>query len=173
MRGLAGLLLAAALAAPAHADAQPLEADGGNFPFVLIRDEEGNTVQGPLRTNVVPLWPVRSCFGWVVRVPGPDRMVELVEIQRLSGPTRFDAGPDVKINESSDTTTRRAREMTQDGALSGLWCVNEVDPPGLYKFEIEVDGMKRAHFTYCAVRLPPDQPVDLAELACKNFFQSS
>jgi len=69
-RILACLMLVLPIAAPA-------QETNGNYPFVYITDEAGNVVQGPERTNVVPLWPVRSCFGWSVVVPGPDREVDL------------------------------------------------------------------------------------------------
>jgi len=148
-------------------------AQGANYPFVYITDEAGNVVQGPERTNVVPLWPVRSCFGWSVAVPGPDRQVDLMEVQQLSGKTRFDVGPDITVNENSDTTTRRVKDFTRDGRLEGIWCVNDADPPGMYKYMIHIDGKLRAEFTYCAIRFPADKPLDLKTLACKNYFESS
>ncbi len=167
-RALACLLAMLPVLFPALAQAQ-----GANYPFVYITDAAGNVVQGPERTNVIPLWPVRSCFGWSVAVPGPDREVDLVEIQQLSGKTRFDTGPGIAINANSDTTTRHIRDVTRDGRLEGTWCVNDADPPGLYKYMIHVDGKFRAEFTYCAVRFPADKPIDLRTLACKNTFESS
>ncbi len=158
------------LALPLAAQAQD---NAGNFPYVYITDEAGNVIQGPERTNVVPLWPIRSCFGWSVVVPGPDREVDLVEVQQLSGKTRFDSGPGIVINENSDTTTRHIQQATIDGRLDGTWCINEVDPPGMYKYLITIDGKLRAEFTYCAIRFPADKPLDLKTLACKNYFESS
>lgn len=145
----------------------------GNYPFVYITDAAGNVVQGPERTNVVPLWPVRSCFGWSVVVPGPDREVDLVEVQQLAGKTRFDVGPGVTVNPNSDTTTRHVQETTVNGRLQGVWCVNDADPPGLYRYLIHIDGKLRAEFTYCAVRFPADQPIDLKSLSCKNYFNDA
>ena len=163
-----------ALAAlPPTLSAARAQEPAGNYPFVYIIDEIGEIVQGPERTNVIPLWPVRSCFGWSVVVPGVDREVDLVEVQQLSGKTRFDTGPEVIINANSDTTTRRLRQRTEAGRLQGVWCVNDADPPGLYKFRIHIDGPLRAEFTYCAIRFPAGQPIDLKSLACKNYFESS
>jgi hypothetical protein len=154
----------------------PLAAQGqesGNYPFVYITDETGTILQGPERTNVIPLWPVRSCFGWSVAVPGPDRIVDLVEVQQLSGKTRFDAGPGIIVNANSDTTTRHVKQATIDGRLDGTWCINDADPPGMYKYMIHIDGKLRAEFTYCAIRFPAGQEIDLKSLSCKNNFESS
>jgi len=164
------LILVLALGSAAAQAQQP---PAGNYPFVYILDANGIIVQGPERTNVIPLWPVRSCFGWSVVVPGPDREVDLVEIQQLSGKTRFDSGPGIVVNADSDTTTRHVRQRTEDGRLQGVWCVNDADPPGQYKYKIHIDGQFRAEFTYCAVRFPPGQPIDLKSLACKNNFEGS
>jgi hypothetical protein len=148
-------------------------AQSASYPYVYITDAAGNIIQGPERTNVVPLWPVRSCYGWSVAVPGPDRQVDVVEVQQLSGKTRFDVGPDITINENSDGTTRRLKDFTRNGRIEGTWCINEVDPPGMYKYMIHIDGQFRAEFSFCAIRFPADKPVDLKTLSCKNNFESS
>jgi hypothetical protein len=173
MRFLARLSLVLTIALVQPLPAAQAQDQTGSYPFVYITDDAGNIVQGPQRGNVVPLWPVHSCFGWSVAVPGPDRTVDLVEVQQLAGKTRFDVGPGVTVNPASDTTTRHAREATVNGRLQGVWCVNEADPPGLYRYLITIDGALRAEFTYCAIRLPAGQPVDLKTLACKNSFESS
>jgi hypothetical protein len=157
------------LSAPALADRSGLQ--GGNHPFVEIRDESGVLVQGPFVTNVVPLWPVRACFGWVVTVPFRNRYVELVEIQKMPAPTRFDGGG-FSINEAKDTTTARRREYVgRDGRMENAWCMNDADPEG--KFEIHVEGRLIAEFKFCAVRLPASQPFRLEELVCPQKFLGS
>ncbi len=145
----------------------------GNHPFVEIRDERGVVVQGPFATNVVPLWPVRACFGWVVTVPFRNRFVELVEIQKMPAPTRFDGGG-FTINEAKDTTVARRREFVgRDGRMENAWCMNDADPEGEVKFEVHVEGRLIAEFKFCAVRLPAGQPFRLEELVCPQKFLGS
>ena len=159
------------LATPALAERSGVQA--GNHPFVEIRDEAGQLLQGPVMTNVVPLWPVRSCFGWVVTVPFRNRTVELVEVQKMPAPTRFDGGG-FSVNEASDTTTARRDEFVgKDGRIENAWCINDADPEGEVRFEVHVEGRLIAEFKFCAVRLPADQPVRLEELVCPQKFMGS
>ncbi|MCW5746231.1 MAG: hypothetical protein KIT36_08545 [Alphaproteobacteria bacterium] len=159
------------LAAPALADrAEPRT---GNYAYVEIRDANGHTAQGPIATNVVPLWPVRACFGWVVTVPQRNRFVELVEIQKMPAPTRF-AGDGFTINATGDTTTARRHEFVgNDGRLQNAWCINDADPEGVVTFEIHVEGRLVAEFKFCAVRLPDGEPFRLEELTCPRRFMGS
>ena len=163
------LAFAALLAVPTPASAQNVK-PRGNYPFVEIRDAQHRIVQGPVENNVVPLWPVRSCFGWVVTLPERDRSVDYVEIQRQPAPTRFTGGGFV-ANEASDTTTRKARAaIGKDGLLSHSWCVNDADPEGEVRFEIHVEGRFVAEFKFCAVKLPASEPVRLDALTCPRKF---
>lgn len=157
-------------ASPALADRTAV---AGNHPFVEVRDERGVVVQGPVANNVVPLWPVRACFGWVVTVPFRNRVVELVEIQRMPAPTRFEGGG-FSVNEARDTTVARRREFVgRDGRIENAWCMNDADPEGEVKFEVHVEGRLIAEFKFCAVRLPAGQPFRLEELACPQKFFGS
>lgn len=157
-----------ALAAPGDRPNKPVR----GYPFVRIDDGPGRS-NGPVETNVIPLWPVRSCFGWVVVLRGPDRMVEMTEIQHAPGPTRFTGPSDIKVNPQSDSTTMTRRLRVVDGKLSHSWCVNDADPPGEWRFEIHVDGVFVAEFRFCGIRLPEGQPFKLEELACRNTTPSS
>ncbi|WP_178133383.1 hypothetical protein [Vineibacter terrae] len=169
MLGMTGWAIAC-LVTPALADSAPAT---GNFPFVEVRDEHGSLVQGPVTNNVVPLWPVRSCFGWVVTVPQRNRFVELVEVQKMPAPTRFDGGG-FTINETQDTTTATRRDYVgNDGRLESAWCVNDADPEGEVVFEVHVEGRLVAEFKFCAVRLPAGSPFQLGELTCPQKFMGS
>ena len=174
MKGLLGLAIVMAVAGAAPAAlADRAGGPGGNYPFVEVRDEHGQVVQGPVATNVVPLWPVRTCFGWVVKVPYRNRTVELVEIQKMPSPTRFE-GHGFSVNEHKDTTTARRREYVgNDGHMESAWCINDADPEGEVKFEVHVEGRLVAEFKFCAVRLPAGEPFRLEELACPQKFQGS
>ncbi len=174
MRRLLGLAVAIAVAGLTPAAlADRARGTSGNYPFVEVRDEHRELVQGPVTTNVVPLWPVRACFGWVVTVPYRNRYVELVEIQKMPAPTRFEGGG-FTVNEHKDTTTaRRQQYVGNDGHMESAWCVNDADPEGEVKFEVHVEGRLVAEFKFCAVRVPADKPFRLEELACPQKFLGS
>ena len=161
------LALAAASAHAAPTERKPTR----SYPFVRIDDGQGRT-NGPVETNVVPLWPVRSCFGWVVVLRGGYRVVEVTEIQQAPGPTRF-TGSGFEITPQSDGTTMKMRVPVVDGKISHSWCVNDADPPGEWRFQILVDGVFVAEFRFCGIKLPEDQPFKLEDLACRNTAPSS
>ena len=142
-----------------------------SYPFVRIDSGQGRT-NGPVETNVVPLWPVRSCFGWVVVLRGPDRMVEMTEKQYAPGPTRF-TGSDFVIGPNSDSTVMKRQLPVIGGKITHGWCVNDADPVGEWRFEIYVDGVFVAEFKFCGIKLPEDKPFKLEELACRNTTPSS
>ncbi|MBM3622042.1 MAG: hypothetical protein FJX20_15280 [Alphaproteobacteria bacterium] len=163
----AALCVAALSALATPADRKPAR----GYPFVRIDSGPGRT-NGPVETNVVPLWPIRSCFGWVVVLRGPDRVVEMVEKQFAPGPTRF-TGSDIVIGPNSDSTIMRRRMPVVGGKLSHSWCVNDADPPGEWRFEIHVDGVFVAEFRFCGIKLPEGEPFKLEDLACRNTTPSS
>ena len=142
------------------------------YTYVVARDAGGELIQGPVRTDAFPLWPVRACYTWVVVLSGPDRSVEVTELQKTPGPTRFDVTPDVKINETSDGTMWRRRTGTA-GGISGTWCVNDADPPGEYLYQVLVDGKRVADFRFCGIRLADGEAVRLDTLSCKGRFLGS
>ncbi|MGE0421900.1 MAG: hypothetical protein AB7O88_06535 [Reyranellaceae bacterium] len=142
-----------------------------SYPFVRIDQGLGRT-NGPVETNVVPLWPVRSCFGWVVVLRGGYRIVEVTEIQHAPGPTRF-TGSGFEINPKSDGTTLKTHMPVIDGKISHSWCVNDADPPGEWRFQIYVDGVFIAEFRFCGIRLPEREPFKLVELACRTTAPTS
>jgi hypothetical protein len=164
---IAALGLSATLAHAAPNERKPAR----GYPVVRIDQGPGRT-NGPVETNVIPLWPIRSCFGWVVVVRGPDRWVEMTEIQQAPGPTRF-TGSGFEVGPRSDTTTMKRRMRVVDGKLSHSWCVNDADPPGEWRFEIHVDGVWVAEFRFCGIRLPEGEPFRLEDLACRNTAPSS
>lgn len=156
-----------------QAVAQPLVRPGGSGPYVYIVDDNHQVIDGPVRNNVIPLWPVRSCFGWTVAVPGATRTVKILEVQQTPGPTRFDVGPETKVNPQSDRTERRFDALTIGNQVSSSWCVNDADPPGPYRFEIFVDGRLMGEFIFCAAHFPDLQKIKLDELQCPNKLHSS
>ncbi len=165
-------LLAAALAgltgrAPL-ALAQPAS---GTFPYVYTT----NADQEPLhvyRTNVVPLWPDKVCFGWTMTIDGPDRKVDLTEILTLSAPsTNWGHGPETVV-ENGDKATTKVKVDVVDHRISRAWCIVEGDPPGQYRYNIFIDGQHRTEFVYCAVKVPDDGSVRIDELKCPYKFES-
>jgi len=165
------LLIGVAIAAPAWA--QPLKKPNASGPYVYIIDERNEIVDGPVRNNVIPLWPVRSCFGWTVAVPGTVRSVKILEVQQAPGSTRFEVGPETKVNPQSDRTERRLEAVSYNNQVSSAWCVNDADPPGLYQFDIYVDGRLMGQFMFCAVKFPEGQEIKLDQLQCPNKLNSS
>lgn len=161
-------MMAALAATPALA--QPMRNPGGAGPYTYILDESGKIIEGPVRNNVIPLWPVRSCFGWRVAVPGPDRQVRVREVQTAPGKTRFDVGADVRVNPQSDMTERHYTDWSRGGYVESAWCVNDADPPGLFKFEIFIDGRPSGEFKFCADHFPAEPKVKLEDLSCPNKF---
>lgn len=173
-RPLLAVTLAAAVAVATPFAAYP---QGGpqaieTFTYVVARDEAGNLIQGPVRTDAFPLWPVRACYTWVVMLDGPDRSVDVTELQKTPGPTRFDVTSDVKVNETSDGTMWRRRVRT-GGGISGTWCVNDADPPGEYLYRVLVDGKAVADFRLCGIRLNDGEALRLDALTCKGRFLGS
>jgi len=166
---LAGLT-AIAGGGPAMAQSAPAAID--TYTYVVARDEAGATIQGPVRSDAFPLWPVRACYTWVVMLAGPDRSVEVTELQKTPGPTRFDVTSDVKINETSDGTMWRRRVRT-GGGVSGTWCVNDADPPGEYLYKVLIDGRTVADFRFCGIRLKDGEELRLDALSCKGRFLGS
>lgn len=169
IRGAATALAIAALTA-----FQPAAAAEGNYPFVEIYDADKKLLQGPVATNVVPLWPIRSCFGWVLTLPTyAFQTVEVVEIQKLPGPSRF-AGDGFEVHETLDGTTAKQRlTVGADGRIVSTWCVNDADPPGEYRFDVHIDGRHAAEFRYCGIRVPENEPFDLEKLACPRRHEGS
>jgi hypothetical protein len=165
-------LVTTAAMAGAAARAQSDAAVAERYTYVVERDATGATIQGPVRTDAFPLWPVRACYAWVVVLAGPDRSVEVTELQKTPGPTRFDVTTDVKINETSDGTMWRRRTRTA-GGISGTWCVNDADPPGEYLYRVLIDGRPVADFRFCGIRLGEGEEVRLEALSCKGRFLGS
>ncbi len=143
------------------------------FTYVAVHDAHGAVTHGPTRGDAFPLWPVRSCYTWAVMLSGPVRTVELTEIQKTPGPTRFDVTSDVKVNETSDGTVWRRTVSTQGGGVSGTWCVNDADPPGEYLYRVLIDGKPVANFRFCGIRLAEGEAVKLDALSCKGRFLGS
>ncbi|HEX2890422.1 hypothetical protein [Vineibacter terrae] len=170
--GITMLSAGLAVAAPPGARAQPSPGVADTYTYVVVRNERGENIRGPVRSDAFPLWPVRACYTWVVVLPGSDRTVMLTEIQRTPGPTRFDVSSDIKINESSDGTEWRRTVRTQ-GGVSGTWCVNDADPPGEYLYRVLIDGRTVANFRFCGIRLEPGEEVRLETLSCKGRFLGS
>lgn len=166
------VLAAAWLAAGGPAQAQSSPTVSEQYTYVVERDAADRVIQGPVRSDAFPLWPVRACYTWVVVLAGPDRSVEVTEVQKTPGPTRFDVTSDVKVNETSDGTTWRRRVRTS-GGVSGTWCVNDADPPGEYLYRVLIDGKPVADFRLCGIRLADGEPVRLEALSCKGRFLGS
>jgi hypothetical protein len=169
MRCVIAIVLAClAVVAPATANSTVVE----QYTYVVERDATDRVIQGPVRSDAFPLWPVRACYTWVVVLAGPDRSVEVTELQKTPGPTRFDVTSDVKINQTSDGTMWRRRVRT-GGGISGTWCVNDADPPGEYLYRVLIDGNQVADFRLCGIRLADGEPVRLEALSCKGRFLGS
>jgi hypothetical protein len=164
-------LLALGLAMPVPVLAQPGTV-AETYTYVVMRDANGALVQGPVRGDAFPLWPVRSCYTWVVVLAGPNRSVEITELQRTPGPTRFDVTSDITINQASDGTMWKRRVSTQ-GGISGTWCVNDADPPGEYLYQVLVNGAPVANFRFCGIRVDEGETVRLESLSCKGRFLGS
>ncbi|MEO8558764.1 MAG: hypothetical protein ABI439_06850 [Rhodospirillales bacterium] len=160
--------LAALLGASSIASAQPTP---GNFPYVYIDNGEDKDPD-VYRTNVVPLWPDKICFGWTMAIEGRDRKVDLTEVLTLSSPsTSWSHGPETVV-ENGDKATTKIKIDVVDNRIARSWCVAEGDPPGQYRYNIFIDGQHRAEFIYCAVKVPDDGSVDIDELKCPYKFDS-
>jgi hypothetical protein len=175
LRTLGAALTAASLSfasAGTLAQGSPVPGVTGTYTYVEARDAQGMVVQGPVRSDAFPLWPVRSCYTWVVTLADTNRTVEVTEIQKTPGPTRFDVPADIKINETSDGTVWR-RVVHARGGVTGTWCVNDADPPGEYLYRVLVDGRRVADFRFCGIKLADGEELKLETLSCKGRFLGS
>jgi hypothetical protein len=164
------LALAACLIASPPALAQSVGKGQTNFPYVYLNDDKGD--QQVWRTNVVPLWPDKVCFGWTMAVEGRDRSVDLTEILTLSSPsTNWGHGPETVV-ENGDKATTKMKVDVVGNRLSRAWCIVTGDPPGQYRYNIYIDGQHRAEFVYCAVKVPDDGSVHIEDLKCPYKFDS-
>lgn len=165
-------LLATALAGlTGHAPLALAQPVNGTFPYVYTTnaDQEPREVY---RTNVVPLWPDKVCFGWTMTIDGPDRKVDLTEILTLSSPsTNWGHGPETVVENGNKATTKVKVDVV-DHRISRAWCIVEGDPPGQYRYNIFIDGQHRTEFVYCAVKVPDDGSVRIDELKCPYKFES-
>lgn len=162
-------LLATAFASTAALAAPP----GEHHTLVRLRDADGKTIEGPVRGDAFPLWPARACYTWVVHVGGAERLVNVTERQTTPGPTRFDVGADIRINDASDATEWTRRMVVRDGAVAHTWCVNDADPPGEYHYRVDIDGRFVAAFRFCGIKLPEGAPPRLGGLSCAKRFLGS
>jgi hypothetical protein len=166
-RWISALFCLASTGLALPASAQPAQ---GNFPYVYLTDDKGDPQVW--RTNVVPLWPNKVCFGWTMAVEGNDRQVAMTEVLTLSAPsTNWGHGPETVVENGDKATTKMNVEVV-DNRISRAWCIVEGDPPGQYRYDIYLDGRHRAEFIYCAVKVPDDGSVRIEELKCPYKFDS-
>jgi hypothetical protein len=170
MQRILVLALAACLTA-SPALAQGFGNGQTNFPYVYLNNGDKEDPQ-VWRTNVVPLWPDKVCFGWTMAVEGHNRKVDLTEILTLSAPsTNWGHGPETVV-ENGDKATTKMQVDVVDNRLSRAWCIVAGDPPGQYRYNIYIDGQHRAEFVYCAVKVPDDGSVHIEDLKCPYRFDS-
>jgi len=162
------VFLAGALGLAQFAAAQPVS---GNFPYVYVKDNDKGDAE-VYRTNVVPLWPDKICFGWTMAIEGGNRKVDLTEVLTLSSPsTNWGHGPETVV-ENGDKATTKIKIDVVDNRISRSWCIVEGDPAGQYRYNVFIDGQHRAEFIYCAVKVPDDGSVKIDELKCPFKFDS-
>lgn len=175
---LAAGLLGGAAILPVRLGAQELPSDllgpgrngQENFPYVYETGADGNIKVW--RTNVVPLWPNKVCFGWTMKVSGEDRVIDLTEILTLSAPsTNWGYGPETVVENGQKATTKM-RVPVRDHRLSRAWCIVDGDPPGQYRYDIYFDGKQRGEFVFCAVKVPDDGSVQIEDIKCPYKFDS-
>jgi hypothetical protein len=142
-----------------------------NYPYVYVEDANGGEPHF-WRTNVVPLWPDKVCFGWTMAVEGRNRTVNLTEILTLSAPsTNWGHGPETVVENGNKAITHIKAPLANN-RLARAWCIVEGDPPGQYRYDIYIDGQHRGEFVYCAVKVPDDGSVRIEDLKCPYKFES-
>ncbi|MBN9086691.1 MAG: hypothetical protein J0J01_07265 [Reyranella sp.] len=176
---LAGLALAAlagvAVAQTPVAD-KPAEKPAAkpvrSIPYVSILGDDGR--QRHYETNAIPLLFNRACFGWRMYLGGPNRTVTLTEVLTTSQPAeQVIAGPETEVSADKTRATTKMREVVQDGVLQRSWCIIPGDPPGIYTYDISIDGEPRGEFVFCAIEMPDQNTnIDPRDLNCPNKFNS-
>ena len=133
-------LIAAVFIGPLQAET--LKVEETEF-LVTLSDRQGNTVM--FRSEIVPLIPYRSCYGWRVRLSGDESLVKFKEIFRLP------AEPEIWSAENDEFSTSRIAKdrrtsiterfaVPDDGWIGNSWCVVEGDPEGTYSMDVYVNG---------------------------------
>lgn len=171
-----GLALAAGMQIAAAREPSPTErvkpgAKSRSVPYVSITRDDGSVKY--YETNAIPLLWNKACFGWRMHVGGPNRFVSMVEILNLSAPAKkMIHGPETVV-ENNQRAITRARELVEDGFIQRAWCILEGDPPGVYRYDITIDGEPRGEFVFCAIEMPTqDDAIDPRDLVCPNKFHS-
>lgn len=151
--------------------AVPALAQSTTFPYVYTTNADQEPVD-VYRTNVVPLWPDKVCFGWTMAIDGPNRKVDLTEILTLSAPSNnWGHGPETVVEDGTKATTKIKVDVV-DHRISRAWCIVDGDPPGQYRYNVFIDGQHRGEFVYCAVKVPDDGSVHIDQLQCPYKFDS-
>jgi hypothetical protein len=105
--------------------------------------------------NVVPILPANACFSWHIRLrdaPGTVNLLERVILPQPWEPWRTTPPTDhsVVLEDGKVAETPIAIPPIAGWIDSG-WCIEEGDPPGPYRIEVEIEGVAEPvafDFTY-------------------------
>lgn len=153
-------------------DRKPPSREGQVSPFVSILGEE--RAWRSYETNAIPLLFNWARFGWRMYLGGPDRRVALIETMTTSQPmAQVVPGPGVEVNPDKTKVVVRLPIYVLNGYAQRAQGIVPGDPPGIYTYQISIDGEPRGELVFCAIEIPEqDSNLDPRSLYCPNKFQA-
>ena len=130
------------------APAQPAEVAAAEFGTV---NEDGVVTPA----TEIPLYD-GSLFGWRIKIPGCEPLIEVREELTLPGPGDWERGEGMTISRDQQTAIVRSDAECHDGWVAKIWSVAAGDPPGDWVLRVTVKGY--APLTFAAAVNPPPAP---------------
>ncbi len=153
-------------------DRKPPSRERQVSPFVSILGDD--RVWRSYETNAIPLLFNRARFGWRMYLGGPDRRVALIETMTTSQPmVEVVPGPGVEVNPDKTKVVVRLPIYVLNGYAQRAQGIVPGDPPGIYTYQISIDGELRGELAFCAIEIPDQASnLDPRSLYCPNKFQA-
>ncbi|MES0879631.1 hypothetical protein [Roseibium sp. SCP14] len=124
--------------------------------FVELSDEASDSVY--LDTNVVPLKPDQTCFGWRIKLSSDETLVHVREVLTLPDAPEYWSDEDnvygtieISRDRTAATTTRFIPVV--DGWVEHSWCVSEGDPTGHCSLDVTIDNQPVERFDFRIVEI--------------------
>ena len=143
-----------------HGNATPLQIEETKFFVQLFAPSDGSsTISREFDATVVPLVPLRSCYGWRIKVTPSIKLIRFREEFTLPSEPKLWSGEnnDFATNKIIDErrTSITTRFVTPDkGWVENVWCVVEGDPEGNHSMKVYFNDQFIKLFDFEVRRLP-------------------
>ncbi|MES0807988.1 hypothetical protein ABLO27_00805 [Roseibium sp. SCPC15] len=119
--------------------------------FVELSDDASAPVY--LDTNVVPLKPDQTCFGWRIKLSSDETLVHVREVLTLPEAPEYWSDEDNVYGTIEVSSDRKAATTTRfipvvDGWVEHSWCVSEGDPTGQCSLDVTIDDLATERFEF-------------------------